>query len=201
MNVSQNGPIGGSFDARNCGTDAPQTLHSDFSPLFRRRVTSLSGTENFPPDFFHFCQHNFMEREYQWDRFGRLIKSRSAGSFFFSPLSFAFFYPLHLSLNILSAQAFPLQPVFPLSHSFLPLPVLYSPMHPSIRYLLSRAGLLHNLAGSFSFHIIPQTNSIFSPFFSFGFNTERGGEAALFRGETQTRRKINWPDTLPLTSL
>lgn len=83
------------------------------------------------PDFFHFCQHNFMEREYQWDRFGRLIKSRSTG-YFFSPLFlFTFFYPLHLSLNILSTQAFPSQPVFPLSHSFLPLPVLYSRMRPS----------------------------------------------------------------------
>lgn len=55
--------------------------------------------------FFHFCQHNFMEREYQWDRFGCLIKSRSVG-YFPPPFLFIFSYPFHLSLNNLSAQAF-----------------------------------------------------------------------------------------------
>lgn len=141
-----------------------RSIHIFLLLLFAEGLRRFLG-QKISPDFFHFCQHNFMEREYQWDRFGRLIKSRSTG-YFFPPLSFYFLLPLHLSLNILSTQAFPSQPVFPLSHSFLPLPVLYSRMHPSIRYLLSRPELLHNLVGGFSFHIIPQTN-YFLPFIQF----------------------------------
>lgn len=178
----------------------PETLHSDFSSsLFSPKGYVVFWDRK----FFHFCQHNFMERAYRWDRFGRLIKSRSVGIlfFFFSPPSSYFLLSSSSFFKHSLGPGFPLQPVFPLSHSFLPLPVLYSPMHSSIRYLLSRAGLLHNLAGSFSFHIIPQTHSIPPTplFFCFSFYTE-WGEAALFQGETQTQRRINPPVTQPLSS-
>lgn len=80
--------------------------------------------------FFHFCQHNFMEREYQWDGFKCLIKSRSVR--YFPPFLFIFSYPFHLSLNNLMVQAFlpslfslSLIPSFP-SLSCIP----HAPVHP-----------------------------------------------------------------------
>lgn len=173
--LSPNGSIQTSFDnVLSHGTHTPDTLHSDFSSS----LFSLTGYVVFWDSIFSLTFSTFVSiiswKEYQWDRFGCLIKSRSVkhsspASFYFL-LSFSSFFKQSLD------PGFPL-PVFPLSHSFLPLPVLYSPVHPSIRYLLSRVGLLHNLAQSFSFHIIPQTHSICAPpFFSCSsLYTEWGG--------------------------
>lgn len=84
------------------------------------------------PDFFHFCQHNFMEREYQWDRFGRLIKSRSAGSFF-PPLSFCFLLSSSSFFKHSLGPGFSFAACFP-SLSFLPSPPCpvfpHAPVHP-----------------------------------------------------------------------